>query len=56
MPQWDVCGDKGTYFSEKHWGMDWEEDAGAGGDEEVRRRAQPRQKPTTIMTNKDFRT
>jgi len=35
MPQWDVFGDKGTYFSEEHWGMDWEEDVGADGEEKT---------------------
>lgn len=43
------------YFSGEHWGMECEEDAEAGGDEEVRR-AQPRLEPTNVMINKEFRT
>lgn len=36
--------------------MECKEDAEAGGDEEVRRRAQPRLEPTNVMINKEFRT
>lgn len=56
MPQWDARGDKGMYFSGEHWGMEWEEDAEAGGDEEVRSKAQPRLEPTNVMINKEWRT
>lgn len=56
MPQWDARGDKGMYFSGEHWGMECEEDAEAGGDEEARSRAQPRLEPTNVMINKEFRT
>lgn len=44
------------YFSGEHWGMEWEEDAEAGGDKEVRSRAQPRLEPTNVMISKEWRT
>lgn len=56
MPTWDIGGDKGTYFTREHWGMDWEVDIEAGGDEESRSRAQPRLESTNVRINKKFRT
>lgn len=56
MPKWDIGGDTGTYFTVENWGMDWEEDTEAGGDEGARSRAQTRLERTNVIINKEFRT